>query len=127
MKSGKLMAIGAACAFTVMADTAVAQGDPDAGSTAFTRCVACHLFDDSGRHRIGPNLADVFGRTAGSVEDFPRYSDALKASGIVWDDATLDQWLTSPEGLVEGALMKMAISDADMRANLIAFLKRGVP
>ena len=126
MKTSKLVALGAACAFMVMADTAVAQGDPDAGATAFARCRACHLFDDSGRHRVGPNLAGIFGRTAGSVEDFPRYSDGLKASGIVWDDATLDQWLTNPAELVEGALMKMAIPDAGMRANLVAFLKRGV-
>lgn len=126
MKSSKLVALGAACAFMIMGDTALAQGDPDAGATAFARCRACHLFDDTGRHRVGPNLAGVFGRTAGTIEDFPRYSDPLKASGIVWDDATLDTWLANPGEYVDGTLMKMVIADPAMRANLIAFLKRGV-
>ncbi len=126
MKSSKLVALGAACAFMIMGDTALAQGDPAAGATAFARCRACHLFDDSGKHRVGPNLAGVFGRTAGTVEDFPRYSDPLKASGIVWDETTLDQWLANPADMVDGTGMKFLLADPVLRANVIAFLKQGV-
>ena len=102
MKSSKLVALGAACAFMVMGDAALAQGDAAAGATAFARCRACHLFDDTGRHRVGPNLAGVFGRTSGTVEDFPRYSENMLTSGIVWDDATLDSWLAAPGEIVPG-------------------------
>ena len=126
MKSSKLVALGAACALMVMGDAAMAQGDAAAGATAFARCRACHLFDDTGRHRVGPNLAGVFGRTAGTVEDFPRYTDPMKASGIVWDDDTLNTWLSGPGEMVVGTTMKMVISDETMRANIIAFLKAGI-
>jgi cytochrome c len=126
MKSSKLVALGAACALMVIGDAAMAQGDAAAGATAFARCRACHLFDDTGRHRVGPNLAGVFGRTAGTVEDFPRYTDPMKASGIVWDDDTLNTWLSGPGEMVAGTTMKMVISDEAMRANIIAFLKAGI-
>jgi|SaaInl4_135m_RNA_FD_contig_21_1402381_length_1124_multi_12_in_0_out_0_1 cytochrome c len=126
MKSSKLVALGAACAFMVMGDAALAQGDAAAGATAFARCRACHLFDDTGRHRVGPNLAGVFGRTSGTVEDFPRYSENMLTSGIVWDDATLDSWLAAPGEIVAGTTMKMIIGDETMRANIIAFLKAGI-
>lgn len=126
MKSSKLIALSAACALMVMGDAAMAQGDAAAGATAFARCRACHLFDDTGRHRVGPNLAGVFGRTAGTVEDFPRYTDPMKASGIVWDDDTLNTWLSGPGEMVVGTTMKMVITDETMRANIIAFLKAGI-
>ena len=96
MISSRLVALGAACAFMVMGDAAMAQGDAAAGATAFVRCRACHLFDATGRHRVGPNLAGVFGRTAGTVEDFPRYTDLMKTLGIVWDETTLNTWLSGP-------------------------------
>ena len=126
MKSSKLIALSAACALMVMGDAAMAQGDAAAGATAFARCRACHLFDDTGRHRVGPNLAGVFGRTAGTVADFPRYTDNMKASGIVWSDDTLNTWLSGPKEMVEGTTMKMVVSDEAMRANIIAFLKAGI-
>ena len=126
MKSSKLVALSAACALMVMGDVAMAQGDAAAGATAFARCRACHLFDDTGRHRVGPNLAGVFGRTAGTVGDFPRYTDPMKASGIVWDDDTLNTWLSGPGEMVVGTTMKMVITDETMRANIIAFLKAGI-
>ena len=126
MISSRLVALGAACAFMVMGDAAMAQGDAAAGATAFARCRACHLFDATGRHRVGPNLAGVFGRTAGTVEDFPRYTDLMKTSGIVWDETTLNTWLSDPGEMVEGTTMKMIITDDTMRANIIAFLKAGV-
>ena len=126
MISSRLVALGAACAFMVMGDAAMAQGDAAAGATAFVRCRACHLFDATGRHRVGPNLAGVFGRSAGTVEDFPRYTDLMKTSGIVWDETTLNTWLSGPGEMVEGTTMKMIITDDTMRANIIAFLKAGV-
>lgn len=37
---------------------------------------------------------DLWGRKAGSLPSFERYSEALRSSGIVWDERSLDGWLT---------------------------------
>lgn len=84
------------------------------------RCGGCHALD---RDKEGPRLGGVFGRTAGSVATF-QYSDALKKSGIVWDAAKLEQWLTNPEALVPDNDMSFHVGDAGERAILIAWLKQ---
>ena len=72
----------------------------------------------------GPSLHGVWGRKAGSLNSFDRYSPALKSSGIVWDEKSLDAWLKSPQSLVPGNRMIFAgIPDAKDRDDLIAFLK----
>jgi cytochrome c len=48
----------------------------------------------------GPSLANLWGRKAGGLSSFDRYSDALKSSGIIWDDRALDGWLTDPQRMV---------------------------
>ena len=105
---------------------ALAEGDPVAGEKTFKKCKACHVVD-SDKHRVGPSLKGVYGRTAGTAEGF-KYSKALKEfgdGGAVWDDATLDQWLTKPKALV--AKTKMAfpgLKKPEDRANVIAYLKK---
>jgi cytochrome c len=72
----------------------------------------------------GPSLAALWNRKAGSVASFSRYSPALKAANIVWNDKTLDDWITDPQHLVPGNEMTFAgIKDAGQRADLLAFLK----
>lgn len=72
----------------------------------------------------GPSLADLWQRHAGALLGFDRYSDALKSSGVVWDDATLDAWLADPQAFIPGNAMTFpGIKDARVRADLIAFLK----
>jgi cytochrome c len=52
------------------------------------------------------------------------YSDALKASGLTWDVATMDKWIENPRGLVEGTKMSyVGMKSPEDRAALIAFLK----
>ncbi len=63
----------------------------------------------------------MVGRKAGSVSDF-EYSPALTAYGQTWTPALLDQYLTAPKVLVPGTKMASSISDAQMRADVIAFL-----
>jgi cytochrome c len=73
----------------------------------------------------GPSLADLWGRKAGSLPSFERYSDALKSSGIVWDDRSVDGWLADPQAMVSGNDMPFAgIKDSRARADLLAFLKQ---
>src|SRR5712664_4553519 len=72
----------------------------------------------------GPSLADLWGRKAGALPSFDRYSDALKLSGIIWDDRALDGWLTDPQRMVPDNDMPFeGIKDARVRADLLAFLK----
>jgi cytochrome c len=72
----------------------------------------------------GPSLADLWGRKAGGLPSFERYSEALKASEIIWDDRSLDGWLTDPDQMVPDNEMPFnGIKDARARADLLAFLK----
>jgi cytochrome c len=96
-----------------------AAGDAEHGATLYRDCMICHSLD---KNLIGPKHRDVFGRRAASVQDYA-YSAALKASNIVWDETTLDQWLTDPQAMVPGTKMMFSVTDAKDRADLIAFLK----
>lgn len=107
-----------------LASGAHAQGDPREGERLFRACAACHSLEP-GRHMTGPSLAGIFGREAATIEGFSRYSDALKAADIVWDEASLDSWLTDPQAMVPGNRMIFpGIKEPEARAHLIAFLKQ---
>lgn len=100
----------------------VAAADAARGAKLFQQCAACHSTRE-GEHLTGPSLAHVWGRKAGTARDFQRYSDALKKSGITWDEKTLDQWLGSPERFIPGNSMTFpGIKDANARQDVIAFL-----
>ncbi len=108
-------------AVTVAAGPAPAA-DARRGEEIFRKCAACHTLEAGGRNRVGPRLAGLFGRVAGAVGDF-RYTDALKHSGIVWNETTLDAYLKDAEAFVPGTKMYGGLTlDAD-RADLIAYLK----
>ena len=96
-----------------------AAGDAAHGATVYQQCMICHSLTANG---IGPRHGGVFGRKAGSLPDYD-YSAALKASNIVWNETTLDQWLTSPQALVPGNKMMFSVKNAQNRADVIAFLK----
>ena len=103
--------------------SAFAEGDVKAGARVFRACAACHSLE-SGRHLTGPSLADLWGRKAGSVGGFARYSTALKSAEVVWTEETLDAWLAAPQELVPGNTMTFSgLEEPKARADLIAFLK----
>ena len=98
-----------------------AQGDAKAGAAVYGRCIGCHALDYD---RTGPRHCGLFGRRAGSVPGFA-YSDAMKASRIVWDEKTLDAFLKNPAKAVPGTTMGYAgIADGRERRDLIAYLKQ---
>ncbi len=103
---------------------ALAQlGDATRGQRDFRACSPCHSLEPD-RNMTGPSLANLWGRKAGSLPSFERYSDALKSSGIIWEDPSLDGWLTDPQAMVPENEMPFAgIKDAAVRADLLAFLK----
>jgi cytochrome c len=103
--------------------SALAEGDASRGERDFRACAPCHSLEPD-RNMTGPSLAGLWGRKAGSLPSFERYSDALKSSGIIWDDRSLDGWLTDPDRMVPDNEMPFnGIKDARDRADLLAFLK----
>ena len=111
----------AAGAFMVPATAQNAAGDAAKGRTVFARCAACHTVTP-GTNRLGPSLAGVVGRKAGTVPGFS-YSPAMKNSKIVWNARSLDAFLTRPSANLPGNKMVFAgLSNPADRANLIAYL-----
>ncbi len=107
----------------LVAAAAHGAGDAERGARAFRACVACHSLEP-GAQRTGPSLAGLWGRKAGSLEAFARYSEPLRRSGIVWDGKTLDAWLHDTQALVPGNYMLVqGIGDARARSDLVAFLR----
>jgi len=87
-------------------------------------CKSCHSLAQGERAKIGPNLWGVFGSKAGSKEGF-NYSDVMKNSGIVWDEAKLDEYLAKPKEFMPGNKMVfVGVRKEDERKALIAVLKR---
>jgi cytochrome c len=77
-----------------------------------------------GVHLTGTSLARIWGRCAGTVDGFTRYSEALRRAAVVWDEHSLDRWLTNPQALVPGNVMTLpGLKDAQQRADLVAYLK----
>ncbi|WP_225767683.1 cytochrome c family protein [Inquilinus sp. Marseille-Q2685] len=97
-----------------------ADGDPARGETVFKRCAVCHAA--TAQNRVGPGLAGVVGRPAASVTGY-KYSPALTASGLTWEEATLDRFLEAPAKLVPGTRMTIALPKADDRQDVITYLK----
>jgi cytochrome c len=114
-----MLILGAVIAMRAQADEAAA-GDPVRGETIYRKCQGCHSID---RNRVGPMHKGLFGRQAGTVPGFD-YSEAMKASGIIWDEETLDAFLSDPRGFVPGTKMTYAgVKNPQDRADLIAYLK----
>ena len=103
--------------------TAHAAGDAARGEQKFIDCGACHSLKP-GVAIVGPSLAGVFGRKAGSLTDF-RYSPAMRRSGITWSAQTLDTFIADPQKDVPANRMPYAgMPDAGDRADLIAYLEQ---
>jgi glucose/arabinose dehydrogenase/cytochrome c2 len=82
------------------------------------RCALCHSTGERGGQ--GPGLGGVVGRAAASSHF--AYTRALRDSGLTWDRATLDRFLTAPAQLVPGTTMPMPLPDAGERSAVIEYL-----
>ena len=102
------------------------SGDPQRGAQFYRACAACHSLRPD-IHLTGPSLAGLWGRKAGTVEGFHRYSEALRSSGLLWRPEALDPWLANPAAMVPGAFMTFPGARDDVqRADLIAFLREAM-
>ena len=121
----------AACAVSLQISGAVAANAPSVatgnaadGEKVYARCMACHSLTEN---RIGPRHCGVFGRRAGAVPGFD-YSPAMRRSGILWNEKSLDAFLADPLKYLRGTAMTFAgVPDPKERADVIAWLKAASP
>jgi cytochrome c len=112
-------------AAALVAAPAWADGDEARGERLFNQqCKACHTLDKDGASTVGPNLHGLFGRKAGTGGGY-QSSDAMKASGIVWDDKTLADYLKDPKAKVPGTKMVyIGLKQEAQQQDMIAYLKK---
>lgn len=118
--------LGTAALMVLTAGVASAQeGDAEAGEKVFRKCMACHAVGEGAENKVGPQLNNLIGRTAGSLEDF-NYSDAMVAKGeegLVWDAETIAAFMEKPRDYVEGTKMSFAgLRKEEERTNVVAYL-----
>jgi cytochrome c len=115
----------AASVLAALLATGAARADGDAarGEKRFDECVTCHSLKE-GVNGVGPSLHAVFGRKAGSLDDF-RYSPAMKRSGLTWTPQALTTFIADPQKAVPNNRMPFAgMLEAADRDDLIAYLEK---
>lgn len=126
LKSSLCAAIGMLAA---LGSAATAQDSAEAvkqGAQAYRVCAACHSLQP-GVHLSGPSLADRWGKEAGTISGYGRYTEALKKSGIIWEENSLNAWLADPQAMIPGTTMTFrGVEQAETRTNLIAFLRKAL-
>lgn len=100
----------------------VQAADAAHGASIFDEeCSDCHSVKPD-KNKKGPTLFGVVGRPAGRIADF-NYSDAMKASGITWNQDRLSSYITAPKKTVPGGKMKYdGLGNDQSRTDLIAYL-----
>lgn len=114
-----------AAGLVLAAPFAASAQDAEAGKAVFKKCAACHQVGEGAKNALGPALTCVAGKQAGTHEGFSGYSEALKNSGITWDDEKLLAWFEKDDAVVPGNKMifPAGVKDETDRANLLAYIK----
>jgi cytochrome c len=107
--------------FLALAAADAAAADAGRGQELYdSRCGGCHSLD---ANRVGPAHRGVYGRKAGSAPNFA-YSPAVRNATVVWQEKTLDAWLTNPQALIPGQRMNFRVALPEDRADIIAYLRQ---
>ena len=108
---------GAGLLFALAAPALAA--DVEHGKQVYATCAACHSDKPDA---LGPNLAGVLGRKAGSRDDF-RYSAAMTRAGFDWDAGNLKDYLADPQAKVKGNRMPFSgLNDPKDVEDVIAYI-----
>ncbi|MCH8237141.1 MAG: c-type cytochrome [Proteobacteria bacterium] len=126
MRKEKFIALALAAGMALASGSALAAGDAAKGKKIFNKCKACHSIK-AGKNKVGPSLAGVVGRKAGTAAGFKRYK-GLKGADWTWDEALLDEYLTDPKKFAKARTgkktsMVFKLKKAGQRADIIAYLK----
>jgi len=101
-------------------------GDVEQGEKVFSKCKGCHQVGSGAVNKVGPHLNGLFGRKAGSIDDFP-YSKPFKRAadgGLEWHAENLDVFIENPRVLVSGTRMSFrGLKDLQDRKDLLAYLR----
>lgn len=123
MKSRRIV-LAAAFAHLAIWPAMAESGDAAKGERLFAQCKACHTVEKGGKNGIGPNLFGFLGRKAAAVAGF-EYSDAMKASGVVWDEASTAGYMKDPKGFMPGNKMVFAgLKRQEQIDDMMAYLKK---
>jgi len=124
LRSAMVFTLATAAATPVIAATPIDAAQLANGEKAFAQCKACHSIEKGKNDGVGPNLYGVYGSKAGSHSTTFKYSAAMKASGLTWNDATLDSFLLAPMKAMPGTKMTYGgVKDDTRRAALVYYLK----
>lgn len=119
----KFAVLAGAALLAVAVQPARAQ-DAAAGEKVYAQCRACHQVGETAKNMVGPALNGVIGQKAAMREGYS-YSAAMKASGLVWDEATFAEYIQNPRAKVPGTKMIYAgLKDEKRIADLLAYLKQ---
>lgn len=115
----KMMIVGFAALFATLPSAASAES---VGEKLFMlKCGTCHSMEQ-GKHKVGPSLANVVGRKAGST-DFTRYR-ALRGSDFVWTREKLNAWIANPKGFIgKPTAMTVKVRIQEERDAIIDYLQ----
>lgn len=112
----------AATVICAAATNVLAPGDATHGEQVFKKCAVCHS-KDPGVNKVGPSLAGVIGRKAGTLPNY-HYSAAMRSYGQVWTADTLATYLRAPQQVVKGTRMTFAgLRKEQEVADVIAYLQ----
>lgn len=126
MSIRQLPAFGLIISAILFAGSSAVAGDVDKGKKVFKKCKACHTIK-AGKHKIGPSLAGIVGRRAGSAAGYKKYK-GMKNADWTWDEAALMTYLENPKKFVKSkgrkkTSMAFKLKKKVDRENVIEFLK----
>jgi cytochrome c len=118
-----MLRASALAALSLFGIAAAQAQDAEAGKTVFNQCRACHQVGETARNGVGPVLNGLAGRKAGTVPGY-NFSEANKASGKVWDEASFLVYIADPKAAMPGNKMAyVGLKDEKRAKDLWAYLK----
>jgi cytochrome c len=95
------------------------------GADIFKKCQACHQVGEGAKNRVGPQLNNIFGRTAGGLPGAKYSKSMIQAgeAGLVWNNETLNSFIENPKRLIAETRMSFrGLRKENDRENLLLYL-----